>query len=73
VQWCQQCQALYACANPSPMTRHLMELTDVSSILNVHASIPQSLTTFGQLGRHHNTVDHPAHTDGGGTAGSPLS
>jgi anti-anti-sigma factor len=47
-QWCRQRQAVYACTDPSPMARHLMELTSVSSILNVHASMPQALTAFGQ-------------------------
>jgi hypothetical protein len=46
------------------MARHLMELTYVSSILNVHASIHQALTAFGQSGRHHNAAEHPAHVDG---------
>jgi anti-anti-sigma factor len=64
VQWCRQRQAVYACTNPSPMAQHLMELTYVSSILNVHASIHQALTACGQSGRHHNAVDHPAHVDG---------
>jgi anti-anti-sigma factor len=64
VQWCRQRQVGYACTNPSPMARHLMELTYVSSILNVHASIHQALTAFGQSGRHHNAAEHPAHVDG---------
>lgn len=44
--WAQQRKAVLKCANPSPVVRTLLDLTNLDSVLDVHATVDQAVDSF---------------------------
>jgi len=44
--WARSQNADLKCANPSPLVRELLDLTNLDSVLEIHPSVPEALAAF---------------------------